>query len=106
MVVVPSDVDRDDGAELRGSTDDGRQPAGNLCDAAGNRDERAGHAQSGFSRAIKSIGEVHLSRLHGRGTIARVRQLTRVAEVSPVLLLGYAVRIHSAKSMWSALALQ
>ena len=69
--------------------------ADELTDSNGSRsaagdggDERGSQAQSGPDKVAASVSKLDLSRLHARGTIARVRQLTRLSEVRPHLHLS------------------
>ena len=74
VVAVPLDVAADDADERRDG--DGQRSVGTARDAAGEGDERGSQAQSGSGSR-----KLDVSHLHDRGTIARVRQLTRVAQV-------------------------
>ena len=83
VVAVPLELDPDAADELPDS--DGRQPAPTSRDAAGDSgDERGSQAQLGSRTGTESVTKLDLSRLHARGTIARVRQLTWLAEVQPL----------------------
>ncbi len=84
VVAVPLEQHDDAADELPDG--DGRQSAVASRDAASDGgDEHGSRAQSGPGRVTELVGKLDLSRLHGRGTVARVRQLTRLAEVHCLL---------------------
>ncbi len=102
VVAVPFDLDDD---APRGSADgeasqrrgESRSPD-DVADDGGGRESptQSRSLQLGSGRAVESAGKLDVSRLHGRGTIARVRQLTRVAKV----MLGLT---KSCANRWSCL---
>ncbi len=84
VVAVPLESDHAATDELPDG--EGRQTAAAPRDEAGDsRDETGSQSVLGSSRVTEPPGKLDLSRLHGRGTVARVRQLTRLAEVHPLL---------------------
>ena len=97
VAAVPLEVDHGAADELPDS--DGRESAAASHRADGDgRDDTGGQSQLGSGRVTEPVEKLDLSRLHGRGTIARVRQLTRLAEVHP--LLPYALGPRRCLLVW------